>query len=1668
MPDSIQDKSVVNQVKEEVSSKYNIYYSIESEHEREFEERVRDLRDQIFDSSMRTSNSKRYFTEILKTPNELAEEGRYTFTQEQVTQYYNQEARNNRRRTLRKGYLFEPPVVLGEIVPPAQREKREEGLHRADYTLHRAWDLVKDVITSGRQSPITTLSRFAKAGEIFSDDDKRIITDKEWIGDESLEEEEINRKLAKRMAEKLGIDLDDLLEYHSRIGNKSSPTYMNKHDQHTVPSSQGGLSQRPIGIVSHWYEHMLCASDAGEALTILLREQERSTYEDQEALDKLTEYTFYAYQINSLAAELIRSAIPLGPNLSTKYIRKRRKELAEQSKNILENFENIYQNKKNIILSNRDKKSINTLAEKIVKGRGTINEDITPDESKAVAKLGALVELTDRDYAIDKLNEALREVASLEGSKSLSKNDLKNINSLLSYLHRSTSSLYLSEINESELKSIYNLQNLLDRDILIDIVVPEKLHGVRPNWESRLDLDEPSDVIKVDPYGGSRLQIRKLLDVLENPEFKKIFPTGGPPRREPFRPEQLKEEGIDKKVYGDLRYIEIVEGLLTNELLEEYYKSIGVEDRKEMLELMFPKEDNEEPPSALQNVDKAAEIVYKAILNEEKIATIGDCDQDGFFASVNWRWALEHMGIKDIDQKFNTRLEGHNVQKIDLLNLALSGNQLIIVNDTGSSPEDVETFRLIKEGGKSVEDLKFFRENIDWVRGFDKFNKHEQKQIKAKITKLINYFEKMDIDVDIQRVQNTAFSTGGEYRRLEEFRPLTRYLEGFKDLKIIVCDHHTASIEGVQYFDNKDDVIMVNPEWIRNGYEDIFVNEMYWALNPEDGEVDVELINEIQRKYICYPESDIVGAVTAGKVIKRTMNLFNDETIVSAPTSENYNLPKAERLAKYQEIAQKISGIEVSEDIEDNEGTKLPTSITLQLGLNTEMSVYIGDLWLSKNSRKKMYSHIRHSVNSIISRMQYVQEVANKKEICKKEAFNLLVQEFEESFNTKVDQENLYKILEEETPLLTPKTVITRAITQIDNVYETRILQLLSDGTISDSELRFYLDYAGELEKSYYMMSREEKTEYVQERVYKFAKELERSTSVQLEIDVNITDVLDNISPKDKDYAYGLYDLRDLKKIYYRELRQAYEDRGNNKIYNDDGTLTKIGKRIGNRGNRVWKITMENMEETKTFSPTEVRNLENFFEYGPYGLEFFDFVQAVATLGDAGSVGPDRGIENRWLVQKGMDQIENYINDYWNAQYREKELLKRIMPEIIRMVRISLRGTNIRSVNWHQSRLLTHAISAFVNAAYRRAKEGREGRAKDFWKEMSDVVVKRSENEDIRRHRHTLPQAQEETIEIRQRMLDESIRELTKEEEKLDHPIIIIELVGEDFVDPVKGLRGLIAGELSSRFKKPAMVVVKEKNGRNNEPDTYSVSFRLPGKGNIATDMVQLKLAMKEDMAEDIKILGHGGHPQASGGTWEVRGGIEKLHEVLDPIFDDYVEIEPDRGIIDIEKLIEERKEQLKKDGWEDIDEFEKHVNVFSIADTLASQTYNLFNPYGIGFRELLIKFRDLRVVTISNGCKNDGEKYVSLQVRDKRGNTKFVRSFEELERFSNIHEGDTIDVIVQPIARLRSLSAGNMVYRWPNPYDPERVMEISTVTGEKSKPHLDVREIQNVRRYSS
>ncbi|MFA7628180.1 MAG: hypothetical protein WCY37_02070 [Candidatus Dojkabacteria bacterium] len=1673
--------SQVNIDKAEFSPRYENWFEATLE-DPTMEMRLRSLKEEIFDDKITSTGRK--FSEILVTTEELAEQGRYVFGQEEVTEYESKESQKKRARTLDKGDLFEPKIVLKNIVSSSQRENREEGLNRPGYRKAIQQEVVKYLVTSGC-SIIEALSLLSKATQLAVDEEW--ITEDEWFGKDKLDSEEIDVKLARKYADILEIDLDDLILHHQRVEkiNSSGPTYINKHDQHIVPSSQGGLAQRPVAISSHWFEHSLLANDSAEALSILLAEKELGATEDQEALDKMIELTFFAYQINSQAAELLRGSIPLSPSLSTKYILERRKEICVDARAIINKTILLDQNNHLDILSEDDVETLVSLAERMSKTRGTLekpvkeNEDseekevLTFEEAIALEKLELVVELLDRDSAVNKLKtslDSLRRIGKTprSGLEHISKEEFQTILMLIKRLESGHKALYLHDMSDQEYKAILSLQDALDQDILIDITVPTKMRNVRPAWRYRLDLELISDVL-INPYDDKGLEIRMLLDVLQEPSFKRIFPTGSPPRRGDFTEEQLEQDKyLSDKVYGDLRCVKVLEGLVANNMLHEYYKSLGVENKKEMLEAMFPRENAEEPPSALQNVDKAAELVYKAVVSNKKIATIGDCDQDGFFASINWRWILEHVGVDDVEQKFNTRLEGHAVQPRDLLNLALKGNDLIIINDTGSSEQDTRTFSLIKNGAQSIEDLMFFRENIEGIQGFSDLTEHAQRQIKTKLTRFINEHID-DEDLDIMELLETSFTTGEtyiddfnnehpKYKSLSDYAPIVHFLEGFPNLNIIVCDHHTPSIEAIEYFRENKDVIMVNPEWVRTGYEERFIEEMKLALKPnEKGEVDVEQINKVQRKYTCYSESDIVGTVTAGKVIKRFLQLLTDEEIVREEATQVYSLDAQGRNNKYKELAEIISNGS-PENLNDS---FLPTEIYIGIDEDTQIGLSIEGLWLEKAPMEKITPRVKQSVNSL---GRYVTRI-KQNGLSQEESVELL-KELEAKWGLVINnKEGFLDYIKEESFSFDKDSVIDRTMEKIDRAYGERIKQVEKTGLLNKGELRFYLDYAKRLPQSFFLLPREEKKDYILPTLFKLSTEIDSSAEIEAvdgSFSVDLTDIVQRAMLPDDD-PDKILNLRDLKIHLFDLIEKGYEQNGGIPENPRTGEVPDKRTKVRYEGNKIWDEVIERLQERKRLSPMQMRAVDSFFKYGPYGLEFINLTEATATLGDGGSVDLGKGRENRAIVRNGMNAIEKFTDDYWGTSGEEKSELKRIQPEILRLIRTSLRGTHIRSVNWHLSRLLTHGVSAFVNAMYRRGKEERSERAKEFWTEAADFCIRRSDNETTRRHRHTLVYAQEVSIERREELFEQIAKDLDNDHGELEKPIIITRLEGRKYVDPTKGLRGLIAGQLAGRYEKPTMVIVEEKAETNGTPGRYSVSFRLPAKGNVAADMVQLGLAINE--VPGIKILAHGGHPEAAGGTWEVKGGIEKLHEVLDPIFSKYSIENPDAGIVKIEEVIEKTAQSLEEEGWGYLGEYREYVNTFDVADTIAANMYKQTNPYGVNMPGLMIEFEDLTVVSRSNGVKNDGNEYCNLIVRDKRGNVKTMRLFKNLEDFNQIHKGDTVTLRAQPIMRLRALEEGNLEYNWPIPWDTEERISASAVVGEKAKPHLDIDKIVSIKR---
>jgi len=1550
------EKDLVSLAKEKFSPRYKTYYAPPpTEEEQELASGVDELKEEVFGEGI--SASGRRWNEILKTPENLVEEKKYVFEQKDVTKYWSKKEIKKRERTLRKDPLFEPPVVLGELVPSSQRENRNEGIHRTSIDKQLEYKILKDLVTGG--DPIVKLAMWGRLYQYVSGE--RWIDESQWVGRRKLDDGTIDRIIAEKMAERLGVDLEDVDTFGERLTamNNSESIFMNMNDQHKVPASQGGLSQIPMSIAAHWYEHTQVAVDATEALKILLekREEEKvkqavenvqggddaeeQPFEEIPELYELIRLAYFSYYANTPSAELLRHAPALYSSLSNKYILEERREIAQDADVILEQTDRIDEKKWLSLLSEEDKKHILNVSKRIYKGMGNIQKDtdLSPEEVSAIQNLDLIAEILEREDAINKLRGYLGDLGKLRKRKS-SIAYTKAIYGLIDRLESNDRALYLEDLTEEEYKAILKLQNHLDKSILIEIVTPHKLGCLRPEWKYRLDIDTLQDVI-VSPYNESGTELRKLVDVLQTPYFTGVLERPRVPRRRTLDLENLKDpEGkLSNEIYGPSRTVDAAEGFAANSILDKYYKSIGIESKQQMMEMMFPTEKSEQPPSVLQNVDRAGEAIYQAIMKSKKIATIADCDQDGFNAANNMKWALEHMGVKKVNQKFNSRPEGHAVQPTDLINLAIAGNELIIICDTGSSDTDAETFYKFHNGTKRISDLQFFVDNIEKINGFSKFPDVQKESMIRQLKTFINknshaeYFdpEKLLTQKFIYKNSLKGLTSKEEFNTYE---PLRKFVRGFgNDIQIIVCDHHTPYINSTKYFFNTTTDIMVNPEWIKIGKEGQFIKEIQEVLQPdENGNIDVRKLDEVQRRYVCYPESDIVGTMTTGKVIRRVMNLFSDSPVVRVESNNLLSLGKDERLQKLEELNEK--GFE-------------------QLTLQEQRFV----LEQSGNMPKSF-------------------------------------------FELNTDEKERW------------------AIEKTDRLIDIIDHKLRNRGLIEDDGVSLRSSMQGWIAKG----------KHIRDMKKELFNIIETGLTVKNGVQLPLFSDIDNYKEEEKI-------------VVQAEKRKRRNE----------------ARRIGNE---FFDFAITTLSKSQRLTKNDLVALESYFKYGPFGLQQLQLLEASATVGDGGSQGIEIGMENRYFVRKGQDEITKLANEYIMSKGWKRNQLQRILPECLRFVRTALRDTTFTSVNYYNTRFFSHTMAAATNAIYRRGKQEEAKRADSVLPEMADFFTKRSEDATMRRHRHTLPEAQDKAIQRREELLAEQFKYLDNNDVERESPIIILEQKGKEYIDALQGMRGLIAGNIAERYEKPTMILVKEGEDKKTGSTTYSVSFRLPARGNIATDMVQLHL--EKNPQEGIKVLGHGGHPVASGGTWEVIGGIEKLHEVLDPIFKGFKIDRPDAGVVRVEETIKELYKETKESAPE-IARAIKYLDVFSVADILSSQLSKQTGPYGTDFPKLLLEFEDLKVVGKSRGAKDDGETYQTITLEDKRGNRRTMRIFKKLNLFNKIRSGDFVTLRAQPIMRLSSLKPA--ILEHSSSITDEYDIEITGIDGEKSRPTLDVEKIVSIKR---
>ena len=102
-------------------------------------------------------------------------------------------------------------------------------------------------------------------------------------------------------------------------------------------------------------------------------------------------------------------------------------------------------------------------------------------------------------------------------------------------------------------------------------------------------------------------------------------------------------------------------------------------------------------PSILKDMDKAAERIANAIINNEKIAIIGDYDVDGATSTSVMRLFLTHLGVKTAVH-IPEREEGYGPSTIAFNEFRDFGANLVITVDCGTT-----AFDILDEAGKEFE-----------------------------------------------------------------------------------------------------------------------------------------------------------------------------------------------------------------------------------------------------------------------------------------------------------------------------------------------------------------------------------------------------------------------------------------------------------------------------------------------------------------------------------------------------------------------------------------------------------------------------------------------------------------------------------------------------------------------------------------------------------------------------------------------------------------------------------------------------------------------------------------------------------------------------------------------------------------------------------------------------
>ncbi len=1670
-----------------------------------------------------------------------------------------------RRRNLEQPSYARSVITLVAPVPVSRRHSREDGLTRPSVEWQESMLIAARVLLAGPSE----LRVFVAATDEWNRDHGL-----PTIPGTTLEEKATNYAAA--------VFKTPLSEIQPPV-NGSVSGYMLKQDEHMRPHSLLGKMQMPIHVAEHWAKHNERTQIAGKLLVKLydlkykvgvLTTTGPQNAEDHQFLarygnvdfDSLIELTSASFIIDASASrELMPNSAPLRDSLGKKQLARTRSKIAASAGKL--EYEQVASqvNDKASILKPSQWGTIQRFSREVASAHGALSPEriITEDERTAIENLGILAFREEKSFAAARLQNCLGSVSEdfQYGEHGIAISGL--VNRLRQDPIQQWSKEYLDE-NPAEKDALLALQNALNEDILIDIVPSPKRNGIRVSWDVQLaTVIRPGEKIplKFDPYDGRML--RRLHDVLSTAHYDSILPHGGPPRGHELTKAELDVvPGLDMEVRPDLTVERRILAEVENEAIAAYLETHGITDREEVLRLLNPSRFDEEPPSALQNVDIAAGKIDEWIEEGKQIASVGDCDQDGAFASVIENM-LEKLGAKELLQFVHARLQGHSLRSVDLLNLRLQGAEAFLINDTGSSVEDVRVFRILHDGianegvindfnvakaiyqsaveqSKTMADSSAFLQKareqyessveaallgfyefgkfIDEVDGIGSIKGVKIGNIRSKITRFTNDFKKeliqdfteSDLTIEFLKAKVTELLDSpvmaGSSVHMKDVPGFAKYAEGDKSIEFVVMDHHTASLQGVEYFSGIKYGVMVNPQWIRNDKRDVFLQEMREALAANDP----IRVKDVQRRYECY-DGDLVGTVVVAKVLRRVMELQGEHPLLHVNADHLFQLPSEEKNAKLQELSAKVSAqvCSRSRGMLIYTGSESDYEYAIAGPAGVELSINLRNVLPQRGGLGSAINRITGAHDALIRNLADAVERFGEEHEMESAAvlqhvlsakvgfeettlFDRVIDNFEIRWDVRVNNREILRAQFMQNGLEHgfPQHHAHAAVRNLERLYQETVLE----GTfLNDAEKRFYLAHNQILPESYHSMGWEEKAEYVSSQGRRIIRELQFLT-----IDVEDgTDVSIDLSAfmEEKQALQEVLTIDEIRQQLTLLVEAAFEQHG---ATNPTGRVAKLPTCVKNEVNRLYNEAFDNVR----FSIYEQEVLENYEQFGLWGLDQIRIIEAIAQVGDGGSVVQP---ETRYITRNGFETAQAWVDmvrlnpvpasvqkylrskfhgkDYDEALAKwksdRKSLFDNVEPPIIDIMRASLEGERLSGVNLLLTRGHTHTWGSAMMNGFNRAfaVKGREPEARKLLREYVKLYStgKLQQTHSQRLLRAELPDVHKSAIAAREKLWANVVKEVESRPNWRSQRVLVVGVSG-DINDPTGGLRGLIAGELAARYKDKVIIVYdiqKQGSASSETPSIVGLSGRLPSDGNLELDMAFRQIEYNSPNPDRVRVLACGGHPCAAGAKVSVVLNPEdsdssiqsELEKVLIPLLQNYIPTNRDRGIVSVDRIIDRALNRLQEQGFMDVQAYREYINSFELVQNLAEVSYKILDPYGSDLENLRMRIDNVRVVAISKGRKNDDTPYTYLHVEDGNKHVMKLRVFPDEVDLQHIRTGDVLALTVEGRVRRRPIGVSKMTRRrpWslPKRAGHPKYIETEYWASEKSIPRLYITEVE-------